>query len=109
MATKKENIAPGAQVRVEVVKRPTNAAALKTLRRVLVKDATAADAKKKDKLFRRRSESVKRRGGRPWEHRPTMRHPFNGLIGESGTLKATASVLHDLASISRFVKVTVSK
>ena len=106
MSAALENITPGAEVRVEVVKTPTSQAALKTLRRVLAKDPQIARQKKKDKLFRRRSESVKRRGGRPWEHRPTMRQPVEVRPGESGTVKATADVISALRSVDRFVKVS---
>jgi len=106
MSAALDNIAPGSQVRVEIVKTPTNAAAVKTLVRVLAKDPAIAKQKKKDKLFRHRSESVKRRGGRPWEHRPQMRQPVDGKVGESGTVKATADVIRALRSVDRFVKVS---
>ena len=106
---KSPEFTPGAQVRVEVVKRPTSEAAIKTLRRVLAKDPVIASKKKKDKLFRRRSETVKRRGGRPWEHRATMRQPVEVVPGESGTVKATADVISALRSVGRFVKVSAVK
>jgi hypothetical protein len=108
MAGALDKIAVGSNVRVEIVKRPTNEAAVKTLRRVLAKDPAIAKQKKKDKVFRNRSESVKRRGGRPWEHRPTMRQPVQAAVGESGTVKATADVLHALRSVGRFVKVSLA-
>jgi hypothetical protein len=108
MAAKKE-IAPGSQVRVEIVKAPTSEGARKTLIRVLAKDPGVRKAKSRDKLARSRSMRVKRRGGRPWEHRPAMRSPVETTVGTSGTIKATADVLRDLDSVSRFVKVTATE
>jgi hypothetical protein len=108
MAAKKE-IGLGSQVRVEIVKTPTSAAARKTLVRVLAKDPEVSRVKSRDKLARSRSVRVKQRGGRPWEHRPAMRVPVDARVGAAGTVKATADVLRDLESVSRFVKVTAAR
>src|SRR5438876_9457187 len=104
MAAKKD-ITPGSQVRVEIIKAPTNEGARKTLIRVLAKDPEVQKVKHRDKVARSRSVRVKRRGGRPWEHRPGMRQPVEPVVGHSGTVKATADVLRDLGSVERFVKV----
>lgn len=109
METKMQaEITPGTQVRVEIVKTPTSDAAEKTLIRLLAKDAGVAKTKKKDKLFHARSVRVKGRGGRPWEHRTKMRQPVDPKVGATGTLRASVDVLRDLASVSRFVKVTTA-
>lgn len=105
-AKKQEEINPGTQVRVEIIKAPTNEAAEKTLVRLLAKDPVIAKTKKKDKLFHARSVRTKGRGGRPWEHRTKMRQPVETKVGVAGTLRASVDVLKDLASVSRFVKVT---
>lgn len=104
----RQEIAPGTEVRVEIIKAPSNEAARKTLLRVLAKDPQVVKEKKRDKLARSRSVRVKRRGGRPWEHRPAMRQPVETEVGHTGTVKATADILRDLQSVSRFVKVTAT-
>ena len=108
-ATTELNIKPGSQVRVEIVKLPSNAAARKTLVRLLAKDDKTAAEQKKNKIFHARSLRVKGRGGRPWEHHTKMRRPVTGVVGEAGTFKATLDVIRDLGSVSRFVKVSAAK
>ncbi len=106
MAGEIKSIKPGSWVKVEIVKKPSSAAAGKTLIRLLAKDPGVAATKKKDKVFRARSRVPKDRGGRRWWHSVSMRQPVTPTVGVSGKLRATADVLQDLASVSRFVKVT---
>ena len=103
-----QDVSMGSQARVEIIKTPSNAAALKTVRRILAKDERIAANKRRAKESRAGSMRVKQRGGRPWEHRPKMKHAVDGVVGEAGTVKVTQDVLNDLKSVSRFVKVTAA-
>lgn len=102
-----QNITPGSQITVKVVKQPTNLAATKTLVRVLSKDP--AVKAENDRLARVRvsKETHSPRGGRwrVWESRHPKVHPVKGRIGDSGTLVASLDVIRDLQSVSRFVEV----
>lgn len=101
-----ENIAPGSKVVVKIVKKPTNAAAIKTLVRILskstrVKAENARLLKARKTYFRQAG-----RGGRFWDIHVVKQRPVKGAEGESETLTATLDVLTDLRSVSRFVDVT---
>jgi hypothetical protein len=99
------DIAPGTRVNVKVTKPPTNAAAAKTIARVLSKDATVKAHNKRLAKHRKNHTPSKQRGGREWFQRIVKQHPVEGKVGESGTVTATVDVLNDLASVSRFVEV----
>lgn len=100
-----DNIDPGSRVTVKIVKQPTNTAAIKTLQRVLNKDAAVAQENRRQEKVRKAGFRVKVRGGRPWEVRVVKQHAVEGKIGESGTITATADVLRDLNSVHRFIEV----
>lgn len=100
-----DNIDPGSRVTVKIVKQPTNAAAVKTLQRVLSKDAVATAENRRQEKVRKAGFRTKQRGGRPWEVRVVKQHAVAGRIGESGTVTATVDVLRDLGSVQRFVEV----
>jgi len=102
-----ENIQPGDTVTVKVVKTPTNAAASKTLERVLCKDETHAAEVDRHRKIRKKNTPMSTRGGRwrIWEGRMVKQHPVEGKLGEAGTVKATYDVLKDLKSVERFVEV----
>lgn len=104
-----EKIEPGTRVRVEVVKQPTNAAAVKTLKRVLTKDPQHAADQKTQKRGRVHGQVPLRRGGRIYHLHPRKTHVVQGAIGESGTVLATGDVLSDLNSVKRFVNVEPAK
>ena len=101
------DIAPGTQVRVKVTKTPTNAAARKTIVRVLSKDKDIAAEHNRLEKARRKNEKKTVRGGRLriWEHRQVKLHPVHGQAGEEGTVTGTYDVLKDLESVSKFVDV----
>lgn len=104
-----ETIEPGSRVRVEVVKRPTNAAAVKTLKRVLVKDPELAAEQKTQKRGRVHGQVPLRRGGRIYHLHPRKTHVVEGALGEAGTVVATGDVINDLNSVKRFISVEPAK
>lgn len=101
-----DNIAPGSRVNVKVVKRPTNAAAQKTLVRLLSKDAKARAENRRLARARQSGFRQKQRGGRFWDINVVKQQPVQARQGEAGTITATLDVLKDLRSVSRFVEVT---
>lgn len=101
-----QNIAPGTRVNVKIVKRPTNAAAAKTLERLLSKDPAAkAEARRQEKV-RKAAFRTKQRGGRDWEVRIPRQAPVDVKVGNAGTITATLAALRDLQSVQRFVEVS---
>ncbi len=104
-----DNIAPGSRIHVKVVKTPTSAAASKTLVRLLSKDAAARAANDRLRKIRQKNYAPARRGGRLYGGRVVKQHPVKAAIGTEGTLTATADVLRDLGSVSRFVDVAAVK
>ena len=109
MSTDMDKIASGSRVRVEVVTPPTNAAAVKTLKRVLVKDPDHAENQKIQKRGRVHGRVGLRRGGRIYNLHPRKRHVVEGKVGESGTVLASGDVMADLKSVQRFIKVEPAK
>lgn len=109
MAIDTDKITPGQQVRVEIVKRPTNAAALKTIQRLLGKDPQIAKNDEVATNRRRRGFKTKPRGGRPWNLYKSRLPLVHGEVGEAGTLKATVDVIRDLGSVSKFVQITAAQ
>lgn len=101
-----QDIKVGSKINVKVVKQPTNAAAAKTIVRLLSKDS--AVQKENDRLRRARKNGLReaQRGGRMWKIRVVKQHPVAAKIGESGVIVATTDVLTDLNSVSRFVEVS---
>ena len=100
-----DQITPGSQVHIKVVKRPTNAAASKTLARLLSKDATVAIENKRLDKVRKSNYKPRMRGGRLYGGQMVKLHPVKGQLGDAGTVTATLDVLTDLKSVSRFVSV----
>lgn len=99
-------IALGSKIQVKIVRQPTNAAAAKTLERLLCKDRTVQKEVKRQAKIRKEGMSSHQRGGRPWEVRLVKQHPVTGKVGEQGTILATADVIRDLGSVERFVEIT---
>lgn len=95
---------PGTDVRITVTKRPTNAAAVKTLTRIFGKDADRRKVKQRQKAMLQRAVRTRQRGGRQWSIRPRIpnRTP---ATGDSCTIRATLDVILDLGSVERFVSV----
>ena len=104
------DITAGTRVTVKVVKQPTNAAAIKTIVRLLSKDAVVKGHNARHRGIRKRAQSMSSRGGRwrVWESRLAKQHPVKGAVGDQGTIMATVDVLRDLNSIQRFVDVSAA-
>lgn len=103
------SIPPGSLVQVKVIKQPSNAAATKTLIRVLGKDAQARIEDQRLRKIRRKGYRPRRRGGRLYGGHLVKLRPIRAQIGESGILTATVDVLRDLGSVQRFVEVKIAK
>jgi len=101
-----ENIETGQKVRVKVARQPTNAAARKTLARLLAKDPQIAAEQQRRKEVRDTHKHVRTRAGRPWIVRPEKKPAITGDRGEAGTIRATYDVLKDLKSVEKFVEVS---
>ncbi len=101
-----DKFAPGSKVNVKIVKQPTNAAATRTLMRVLAKDPVVSTEHQRQAKIRKKHFSPSRRAGRMWGGYVVKQHPIKGRIGEAGTILATTSVLRDLGSVKRFIEVT---
>lgn len=101
-----DKIAPGSKVNVKIVKQPTNAAATKTLMRVLAKDHEVSTEHQRQAKLRKTHYSPGRRAGRLWGGQLVKQHPIKGRVGEAGTVLATTAVLRDLGSVERFVEVS---
>jgi len=100
-------IAPGSKIAVTITRSPSNAAAKKTLVRVLSRDAGVKKENARLAKTRKVNTRVTVRGGRlrVWEGRLVKQHPVKGVVGETGTFLATLDVLKDLASVAAFVEV----
>jgi hypothetical protein len=103
-----DNVTPGSRIHVKVVKRPTSAAAAKTLVRLLSKDRAVMRENERLRKTRRHTESQHQRGGRLWTVRIVKQRPVAGKIGESGSIIASLDVLKDLKSVAKFVEVTAA-
>jgi hypothetical protein len=98
------NVAPGTMVSVTLVRRPTSAAATKTLTRLFRKDPRIARHQTRQQR-RRPSFQEWRRGNATWHHQMKTQLPFEIEPGSSYSLRATVDVLRDLESVARFVSV----
>ena len=101
-----EDIQLGSSIHVKVASQPTSVAAAKTIVRVLSKSKDVREENKRLAKLRKVHYKPSRRGGRLYGGRMVKLRPVKGELGEEGTVAATADVLADLASVSRFVAVT---
>lgn len=104
------HFAPGSKIAVKVVKTPSNAAARKTIVRVLSRDKGIQAENARLYGTRKANKRVTVRGGRlrVWEGRLVKQHAIKGNIGDAGTFTCTLDVLTDLASVARFVEVSAA-
>lgn len=95
----------GSRVSVEVVRRPTNEAAVKTIIRILGKDRAVQTEQRRLEKVRAGNYNPKRRGGRLYAGRLVKQFPVKAEVGDRGSVHATIDVLRDLESVRRFVAV----
>lgn len=98
---------PGKPVTMTVTSVPTNAAAVKTIVRLLCKDPVTAKRNARIKRGRLAEPKFSPRGGRwrVWESRQPKIRVVSGKPGESATFTAGVQELRDLASVERFVEI----
>jgi len=99
------NMKLGSKITVTVTKTPTNAAATKTLARVMAKDPANQRVGRKRQKMLQEAVFYRRRGGRPWANRPKAPAMVKPIKGVSCQVTVTTDVANDLASVERFVAV----
>ena len=98
------DVKPGTTVTIEIKGKPRNAAACKTLARILRKDPTIATQKRRQQRLRP-SLQQRRRGGRWWSHRMRSKPGVAMDPGCRYAIRATVDVIRDLESVARWVEV----
>lgn len=101
-----DSIQPGDRIAVRITRQPTNAAAVKTLQRVLAKDPQVKAEHERYRKIRKKNYNPGMRGGRLYAGQLVKQHPIKGQTGESGQVRATVDVLRDLRSVERFIEVS---
>lgn len=101
-----QTIALGSKINVQIVKQPTNAAARKTLIRLLSKDRDTRVANNHLQQVRKVHHDPQPRGGRLYGGRLVKKHLLQGKVGEAGTLLASVDVITDLRSVEQFVHIS---
>ncbi len=104
-----KDIAPGTKINIKIVKQPTSVAAVKTLARLLSKDAAAVAEANRQRDIRKTNYDPQPRGGRFYSGRVVRQAPADGKLGESGTITATCDVLRDLGRVQRFLEITPAR
>lgn len=99
------DIAPGANVAIEIIARPRGDAASKTLNRICGKDPEVA---RKHRWMKRNRPSWQDwiRGGKYWHHQMKSRPAAKVDFGCVFNVRATVDVIRDLESVAKCVKVT---
>lgn len=101
-----DNIQTGQKVHVKIARQPTNAAARKTLARLLANDPQIAAEERRRKDVRQANKHTRTRAGRPWIVRPVRKPSVRGHLGEAGTITASYDVIKDLKSVAKFIEVS---
>ena len=91
------DITPGTKVNVKIVSYPTNAAATKTLVRLLSKDEKIVTENARLRRIRKQKYDPQPRGGRLYAGHIVKQRPIKGVVGEQGTILASVDVLTDLS------------
>ncbi len=99
------DITPGNTVNIEITATPRAEAARKTLLRVCGKDERMAKLRRVQKRDRP-SWQWWQRGGRQWHHQMHTISPVKLTPGSRYEVRATVDVIRDLASVSRWIKVS---
>ena len=110
MSTAVDQLKPGQSVTLTVRQAPSNAAASKTLVRLLSKDP--AVRRRDDKLARLRKQTQTKspRGGRwrVWESRQPKIRTVEASAGSSATFVVGSAEIRDLASVGKYVDVAAA-
>ncbi len=101
-----ENITPGSRVTLKVTSKPTNAAAAKTIVRLLSKDKTVKADQARQRSIRKTHFRQAPRGGRLWNVNVVKQASVKAEVGVEKSIIASLDVLRDLQSVQRFVEVT---
>ena len=99
------DIAPGAEIALEIIANPRSAAAEKTLNRICAKDPEVA---KNHRWHKRNRPSWQDwiRGGKFWHHQMKSRPAAKVERGRVFNVRATVDVIRDIESVKNCVKVT---
>lgn len=99
------DIKPGSKIKVTLTREPTNEAAAKTLARVFRSNPEGRRARVARKQLRSNQFDGRKRGGRIWMVMPKAPRLCQPEKGTSCDIVATSSIIRDLQSVERFVKV----
>lgn len=99
-----DTLKPGQTVRCTIVKMPRARASLKTVQRLMWRDATVSRGLRKSQRLRRRNTVVYNRGNRDWVQRLKCPRIVELRLGEDWTMTYDPSMAADLASVSPYVK-----
>ncbi len=100
------DIQPGSKIKVTLEQAPTNEAASKTLARIFRSNTEGRRARKVRKAMRSSQFDGRKRGGRIWMVMPKAPRLCQPEKGTTCELTATTSLIRDLNSVARFVKVS---
>ncbi len=98
-------IQPGSTIKVTLTRTPTTEAAAKTLARVFRSSPEGRRARVQRRRLRTNQFLGRQRGGRIWTVRPKAPRLMQPEEGTTCEILATSSIIRDLASVERFVKV----
>jgi len=99
------DIQPGSKIKVTLTREPTSEAAAKTLARVFRASPEGRRARVARKRLRTNQSEGRQRGGRIWMVRPKAPRLCQPEKGSTCDIVATTSIIRDLESVERFVKV----
>ena len=107
MSTALDQLKPGQSVTLTVKQAPNNAAATKTLVRLLAKDPEVRRRDDKLARIRKQTQTKSPRGGRwrVWESRQPKIRTVEPAAGASATFVAGTAELRDLNSVAKYVDV----
>ena len=97
---------PGSKIKVTLEQMPTNEAASKTLARIFRSNVEGRRARKVRKQLRTSQFDGRQRGGRIWMVMPKAPRLCQPEKGATCELTATTSLIRDINSVKRFVKVS---
>lgn len=100
------DLKPGSTIKVTVTETPKTAAARHTIRRLMRMNTETQRVLKKAQRHRDTTVIIRRiRAGKLWHQRPRVPLTVRAEAGESWEMRYRPQIAHDLASVSKFVKV----